>query len=505
MDLIELYLIISLLLVFCIIKLLNQTRCKHINLPPSPPSLPIVGHLHLLKEPFNRSLSALSRRHGPIFSLRLGSRLAIVVSSSSAAEECLAKNDTIFANRPYFWVGKYIGYEYTTLGSSPYGDHWQNLRRICKHEMFSADRLNMNSSVRRDEIKDFLRKLYFSSSRDGFVEVELKPMLSKLAFSIIMRRVAGKQYSGKPEAIRLHNLMQGLLKLGISPIIGDFFPFLQWADFQGYKKKVVKLAREIDGSLQGLIDEHRRNQDDSEKEDTMISHLLGLQESQAQYYTDEIIKGIVQDMLIPGTNTVVITLEWSMSHLLNNPNALRKSKSELDFQIGSDRLLNETDLSKLRYLQSVISETLRLNPATPLLIPHVASDHCNVSGYDIPKDTMLLVNAWAIQRDPKVWDEATSFKPERFENGWSTEGCKMMPFGLGRRACPARDLSLRVAGLALGSLIQCFEWERVGVKKIDMTEGKGLNLPKAEPLQALYKAHKTTKKLHFFCLANMIY
>ncbi|GMI80789.1 cytochrome P450, family 81, subfamily H, polypeptide 1 [Hibiscus trionum] len=433
-------------------------------------------------------------KHGPIFSLRLGSRLAIAVTSPSAVEECLTKNDITFANRPYFWVGKYIGYEYTTLGSSPYGDHWKNLRRICKHEMFSTDRLNSNSSVRRDEIKDFLRKLYISSSHDGFVEVELKPMLSKLAFSIIMRRIAGKKYSGKPEAIRLHNLIQGLLKLGISPIIGDFFPFLQWADFQGYKKKVVKLAREIDGLLQGLIDEHRRNKDDSEKEDSMISHLLGLQESQAQYYTDEIIKGIVQDMLIPGTNTVVITLEWSMSHLLNNSNALQKSKSELDFHIGYDRLLEETDLPKLRYLQNVISETLRLNPATPLLIPHVASDHCNVSGYDIPKDTMLLVNAWAIQRDPKVWDEATSFKPERFENG-RNEGCTMMPFGLGRRACPARELGLRVAGLALGSLIQCFEWKRVGVKKIDMTEGKGLNLPKSEPLQAYYKAHNSTKKL----------
>ncbi|PPE00077.1 hypothetical protein GOBAR_DD02867 [Gossypium barbadense] len=436
------------------------------NLPPSPPTLPILGHLHLLKEPFNRSLFALSQKHGPIFSLRLGSHLAIVASSLSVVEECLTKNDIVFANRPYFWVGKYIGYDYTTLGSSPYGDHWRNLRRICKLEIFFANRLNSSSSIRRDEIKNLLQKLYYSLSDDNFIKVELNPLLSNLAFNITMRMIAGKQH--KPKAAKLHDLLQELLKLGVSPNVGDFFPFLQWADFFGYKKKVVKLTREIDGLLQGLVDEHRRNKDGFEKEDT--------------------------DMLLGGTNTVVITLEWSMSHLLNNLNTMQKSKSELDFHIGYGRLLDETDLPRLRYLQNIISETLRLNPAVPLLVPHVSSDRCNLLGYNIPKGTMLLVNAWAIHRDPKVWDEATCFKPERFENG-RADGYKMMPFGLGRRACPGMDLGQRVVGLALGSLIQCFEWKRVSSKKIDMAEGKGLNLPKAKPLEAFCKARNTAKEL----------
>ncbi|MBA0818926.1 hypothetical protein Gohar_021123 [Gossypium harknessii] len=291
-EFIEIYLLIFLLLIFVLTKVLNRTRCKHINLPPSPPTLPILGHLHLLKEPFNQSLFVLSQKHGPIFSLRLGSRLAIVLSSPSIVEECLTKNDVIFANRPYFWVGKYISYDYTTIISSPYGDHWRNLRRICKLEIFSANRLNSSSSIRQDEIKNLLWKLYYSSSDDNFVKVELKPLLSKLTFNITLRMIAGKKH--KPEAVKLHGLQQELLKLGISPIVGDFFPLLRWADFFGYKKKVVKLTREINGLLQGLVDEHRRNKYGFEKEDTVISHLLRLQESKAQYYTDEIIKGIVQ-------------------------------------------------------------------------------------------------------------------------------------------------------------------------------------------------------------------
>ncbi|KAB2063924.1 hypothetical protein ES319_A10G251900v1 [Gossypium barbadense] len=449
------------------------------NLPPSPPTLPILGHLHLFKEPFNRSLFALSQKHGPIFSLRLGSHLAVVASSLSVVEECLTKNDVVFANRPYFWVGKYIGYDYTTVGSSPYGDHWRNLRRICKLEIFSANRLNSSSSIRRDEIKNLLRKLYYSLSDDNFVKVELTPLLSKLAFNVTMRMIAGKQH--KPKAAKLHDLLQELLKLGVSPNVGDFFPFLRWADFFGYKKKVVKLTREIDGLLQGLVDEHRRNKDGFEEEDTVISHLLRLQESEARYYTDEIIKGIVQDMLLGGINTEFITLEWSI-------------KSEIDFHISHGRLLDETDLPRLDYVQNVISETLRLTPAVPLLIPHVSSDRCNVLGYNIPKGTILLVNVWAIHRDPKVWDEATSFKPERFENG-RIKGCKTMPFGLGRRGCPGMDLGQRIVGLALGSLIQCFEWKRVSSKKIDMAEGKGLNLQKAKRLEAFCKARNTAKEL----------
>ncbi|CAI9091262.1 OLC1v1026237C1 [Oldenlandia corymbosa var. corymbosa] len=100
---------------------------------------------------------------------------------------------------------------------------------------------------------------------------------------------------------------------------------------------------------------------------------------------------------------------------------------------------------------------------------------------------MLLVNAWEIHRDPKVWDDATSFKPERFE-GVKVEPSKLMPFGIGRRSCPGAGLAQRVVGVALGSLIQCFEWERVGPEEVDLTEGVGLTMPKAVPLEARCKA-----------------
>lgn len=175
-----------------------------------------------------------------------------------------------------------------------------------------------------------------------------------------------------------------------------------------------------------------------------------------------------------------------MSNLLNHPDVLMKARAELDAQIGQERLVEESDLSKLHYLQSIISETLRLYPAAPMLVPHYASDDCVVGGFNIPRNTMVMVNAWAIHRDPTMWDDPESFKPERFGN--KDEAHKLVAFGMGRRACPGAGLAHREVGLALASLIQCFEWRRVSEDNVDVTEsGKGSILHKLVPLEVMCK------------------
>lgn len=176
-----------------------------------------------------------------------------------------------------------------------------------------------------------------------------------------------------------------------------------------------------------------------------------------------------------------------MSNLLNHPNILNKAAEEIDNQVGQDHLLDEPDLSKLHYLHNIINETLRLYPAAPLLLPHMSSDDCTLGGYHIPRGTILLVNAWAVHRDPKIWDDPTSFKPERHNLG-EDQAHKLLPFGVGRRSCPGSGLAQRVVGLALGSLIQCFEWKRVGESEIDMTEGRGVTMPKVKPLELLRRS-----------------
>lgn len=198
-------------------------------------------------------------------------------------------------------------------------------------------------------------------------------------------------------------------------------------------------------------------------------------------------------MLLAGTDTSSVTIEWAMSNLVNNPQLLVNARAELDAKVGHERFMSEEDLPNLPYLNNIVLETFRLFPAAPLLLPHESSEDCRLGEYDIPRGTMVLVNAWGIHRDPEVWEDAASFKPERFQ-GKQVEAHKFMPFGMGRRSCPGSALGQRVVGLALGSLIQCFEWERVGLEEVDLAEGEGLTMPKFTPLQVMCKPREIMNK-----------
>ncbi|KAH9610385.1 hypothetical protein KSS87_023622 [Heliosperma pusillum] len=469
------------------------------NLPPSPPSLPLIGHLHLLKEPVHRSLQKLSEKYGPVYYLKFGSRPVVVVSSSSAIEECFTKNDIIFANRPRLLMGKYLAYNFNTVLTAPYGEHWRNLRRISSVEMLSQTRLSSSSGIRKDETIEMVRNLHDLSSKD-YAKVELKTVFKNLMFNIVMRMLTGKRYFGdtaeySPEAAEFTEIMTEVLEFAGAAHPGDYVAVLSWIDYGGYVRRIKRLAKKSDDFFQGLIDEHRRGSLKSEGEETMVDRLLSLQESEPEYYTDETIKGLILILLAAGTDTTAVTLEWAMSLLLNHPNVLDKAKSEIDSQVG-EKLLDELDLPKLPYLQNIISETIRMFPAVPLLLPHMSSQECTIGGFNIPCGTMLLTNVWAVHRDPNLWDEPVKFKPERFDSSDPDQyKLQLLPFGLGRRSCPGASLGIRMAGLALGTLIQCFEWKRVSEKEVDLTEGKGLNMPKVQPLEAMCKARSNTSKI----------
>ncbi|GAV84666.1 p450 domain-containing protein [Cephalotus follicularis] len=494
------------LLLLALYVLTKHLLNKMQHLPPSPfPSLPIIGHLHLIKKPLHRSLSKISNRYGPILLLHFGSRPVLLVSSPSAAEECFTKNDTVFANRPRLLAGKYIGNNYTTLSWAPYGDNWRNLRRISLLELLSTSRLQMLSSLRADEVRSMIHQLFITRNQT----VDMKSTFFELTLNVMMRMIAGKRYYGDnvedvEEAKKFRERVEEtFLVAGVTNMV-DFLPILRWFGIGGMEKKLMLLKQKRDKFMQDLIEDNRRvmgSDDDSSllgggRKKTMIQVLLSLQETEPQYYKDETIGNLMGVLLGAGTDTSAGTMEWAMSLLLNNPRVLKKSQTEIDTHVGHDRLINEGDLAKLPYLHCIINETLRMYPAGPLLVPHESSKECVVGNFRVPRGTMLLVNMWAIHNDPKIWEEPREFKPERFEGleGWK-DGFKLMAFGTGRRSCPGEGLATRMVGLALASLIQCFEWERVSEEIVDMTEGNGLTLPKAQPLQAKCRPRSTMVNL----------
>ncbi|KAJ4967139.1 hypothetical protein NE237_018988 [Protea cynaroides] len=464
---------------------------KRKNLPPSGPlSLPIIGHLYLLKKPFHRTLARIAAQYGPILLLKLGSRRILLVSSSSAVEECFTTNDIVFADRPRFLLGKYLGFNNTTPATASYGRHWRNLRRVTTNEIFSSARLQMFSSIRSNEVHYLLQRLLIAGNSSK--SVEMKSLLFELTLNNITMMIGGKRYYGEDmedldKARQFQDLIKELFSEAGESNVVDFLPLLRWIGFNGLEKKLVRLQGKRDQFMQKLIEDHRITRRQSKDEKVLFDVLLSLQEDDPNYYTDEIIIGIIQDLLMAGTDTSSGTIEWAISLLLNHPEVLKKAQAEIDIIVGQGRLLNESDVPNLPYLHCIINETLRMYPAAPLL-PHLSSESCNVGGFTVPRGTLLLVNIWAIHNDPKSWEEPRKFRPERMEGiGGVRERYKLMPFGSGRRSCPAESLALRVVGFTLGSLIQCFEWERVDEELVDMSEGTGLTVSKAKPLEAKCK------------------
>lgn len=199
-----------------------------------------------------------------------------------------------------------------------------------------------------------------------------------------------------------------------------------------------------------------------------------------------------QDLLAAGTDTTSVTLEWAMAELLRNPKLMKHAQDELDTVVGTDRVVEESDLQHLPYLQAIIKETFRFHPAAAFTIPHMSLESCQVAGYYLPPKTRVIVNLWAMGRNPDVWERPLEFDPERFlehpEIDWNGRSFELLPFGSGRRACPGQPLAELVIQLALAHLVHSFNWSLPNQQEphtLDMSDKFGLSLPRAQPLHAM--------------------
>ncbi|KAJ3696510.1 hypothetical protein LUZ61_000215 [Rhynchospora tenuis] len=498
------HIIISLCVVFFIKTVLSYAKNK--NLPPGPRALPFIGHLHLIKTPLHHCLARISQNYGPATFLRLGSHPVLVISSKPLAEQCFTIHDLAFADRMQLPSSKHFTFNYTVFGDANYGAYWRNVRQISAVELLSAQRLHASSNVRAGEVQNMARQLFKSwetcigskKGSNGLKKLELKTSLFQLSLNVLMIMMAGKRFyrddiEGLEEIKRFREVVEKLFALMEISNIEDFIPALSLLDMRGVMKKTATLAEENKDMIKKLIEEHRSNSN-GQKKNTMIAHLLEMQKKDPEAYKDETIQAIIMTLLLAGTETSANVVEWAMSCLVNNPDILKKAATEIDKIIGKERLVEESDLPNLPYIHCIMSEVLRLYPGGALLIPHKSRKDVTIGGYNIPRGTMLLVNAYYIHRDTDTWDEPMKFKPERFENG-KAEGKWMIPFGMGRRRCPGEGLAMRQMGVVLATLIQCFEWERPGDELVDMSETSGITLAKAIPLEVMYRPRESVLKL----------
>ncbi|KAJ1296592.1 hypothetical protein BS78_01G313500 [Paspalum vaginatum] len=444
-----------------LIQMLRLSLIKpKVRLPPVPWKLPVIGSMHHLVNVLpHRALSDLAGVHGPLMMLQLGETPLVVVSSKEMARKVLKTHDANFATRP-----KLLGGEI--------------LRQLCAAEILSPRRVFTFRPIREQETASAVERVRAAAVTSS-APVDLSALFHSLSNGIVARASFGNVQRNADEFL-------SATKAGVVLTSGfkipDLFP--TWrpvlAAVTGMRRALEQVHRTVDATLEDIIKERRDVRDGTTtdaEEENLVDVLIGLQERGGLGFdlTEQSIKAVIFDMFAAGTGTLSSALSWGVSELMRNE---RATVTEADVASAS---------GGLPYLKLVIKETLRLHPPAPLLVPRESVDACEIDGYTIPAKSRVVVNAWAIGRDPECWgDDAGEFRPERFENSvvdFNGSSSEYLPFGAGRRMCPGIAYGLPVLEMVLVQLLYHFDWSLPdGVAEVDMAEAPGLGVRRKSPL-----------------------
>ncbi|KAK4732894.1 hypothetical protein R3W88_025882 [Solanum pinnatisectum] len=462
-------LFVALLIIIILTSLLPKAKRNGKNiLPPRPFGLPFIGNLHQF-DGLTPHLYfwKLSKKYGKIFSLKLGSSTMIVVSSANLAKEVTQIQDLAFCSRPSILGQQKLSYNGQDIALSPYNDYWRELRKICVVHLFSLKKVQYFSPIREDEVSRMIKKISQQAATSQITN--LSNIVISLTTTIICRIAFGVRYD---EETRKGRRFNELLKV-TEEMLAGFFNF-----------------KDLDEFYEGLIEQHLNPNRPKSMEGDVIDLLLRLKKEKSIPIdlTLENIKAIIMNMLVGGTDTSAAAVVWAMIALIAKPNAMKKVQAEIREMVGKKSIVNEEDIQNLPYFKAVIKETLRLYPPAPLLIARETMQNSILEGYEIKPKTIIHVNVWAIARDPEIWENPEEFIPERFLNSdidFKGQNFELIPFGAGRRGCPAMALGVATVELVLSNLLYSFDWELpCGMKKegIDTDVLPGLTMHKKEPL-----------------------
>uniref|UniRef100_A0A7N0TEU6 Cytochrome P450 n=1 Tax=Kalanchoe fedtschenkoi TaxID=63787 RepID=A0A7N0TEU6_KALFE len=471
----------------------RPNRCP--SRPPGPSKVPILGNLHQLDALLHQSLAKLATKYGPVMLVHFGREPTIVISSASAAKEALKTRDADFCGRAPNFCAARITYNYSDVTFAPYGEYWRQMRKTVTLELYSSKRVQSFGSARADEVNAMLESLALSATKGEVVDLGEKAFA--LTASIMFKIAFGTSFKGSMMDDKgFQKLIHEAEALLGTFAAGDYFGYAGWVfdKLSGLHSRLDRTFRRLDQFLEHVIDEHVKlhNAKDHDHGD-VVDALLRVQrehvQSRATWFTRNKIKGNLIDVFLAGVDTSALVMIWTMTELMKNPSAMKKAQDEIrEFMVGKKRI-SEQDTESLKYLKMVLKETLRMHPPAPLLIPKVTTADTRVFDYDIKAGTRVFVNAWAIGRDPKTWEQPEKFFPERFEESsidYKGQNFELLPFGAGRRMCPGLNLGMATVELAVANMLYCFDWKLPqGMTKEDISteEGPGVTTFKKIPLE----------------------
>ncbi|KAG7630309.1 Cytochrome P450 [Arabidopsis suecica] len=463
------------------------------DLPPSPPSFPVIGHLHLLLSVLvHKSFQKISSKYGPLLHLRVFHVPIILASSASVAYEIFRAQDVNVSSRGHPPVEESLWFGSSSLFFTPYGDYCKFIRKLMATKLFGPQALERSRKICADELDRFYRNLLDKATKEESVEIVEEA--AKLNNNIICKMIMGRSCSEENgEAERVRNLVIESMTLTKQIFLGMISKkALKKLGISLFQKDIKSVSRKFDELLEKFLVEHEEKMEDHYQANDMMDLLLeAYGDENAEYkITRNHIKSLFVELLVAGTDTSAQATQWTMAELINNPTILKRLREEIESVVGNTRLIQATDLPNLPYLQAVVKEGLRLHPPGSLSV-RMFQERCELKGFYIPEKTLLVVNTYAIMRDPNIWEDPEEFKPERFvasstsgqEDEIREEVLKYIPFSAGRRGCPGSNLAYVSLGIAIGVMVQCFDW-RIKGEKVNMNETAGtILLAMAQPLK----------------------
>ncbi|XP_049342746.1 premnaspirodiene oxygenase-like isoform X4 [Solanum verrucosum] len=491
-NFIFLFLFLSLLYLL----LVDWKKSRNLNkkLPPGPWKLPFIGSVHHLALEGglpHHALTNLGKKHGPFMHLQLGEISTIVVSSMDMAREVLKTHDLAFASMPKLLALNIICYKSTDIAFTPYGDYWRQMRKVCVLELLATKNVRSFSSIRRDEASHLVQFIR-SSTRDEPINVTERILWYQS--SITCKAAFGELLKDQEKFL---GILRELMEVAGGFSLADIFPSIKILQvLSGLKSRILKVHKNIDVIVEEVINEHKKNLASGKKGngafggEDLIDVLLRLMESGELKIpiTNDNIKAIMVDLFSAGTETSSTTATWAMTEMMRNPSVLKKAQAEVREAFKGKGTFDEDVIEELKYLKQVVKETFRLHPPVPLLAPRECREETNINGYTIPLKTRVMVNVWSMGRDPKYWEDAESFIPERFEQSsvdFMGNNFEYLPFGAGRRMCPGITFGLINVYLPLAKLLYHFDWKLPDGQKpedVDMTEFSGITAARKSEL-----------------------
>ncbi|CAN6809025.1 unnamed protein product [Brassica oleracea] len=468
-----------------------KKRKVDLESPPSPPSLPIIGHLHLFLSPLiHKCFQRISSKYGPYLHLRIFHLPIVLVSSASMASEIFKFHDVNISSRGLPPIDESLFFGETGFFSAPHGDYWKFMKKLLITKLLGPHAIERLRAVRAEELERFYFRLLEKARKKECVEIRREAMIftNNSTCKMIVGRTCSEE-DGEGERV------WGLITESISLTKKVLFTTLLRKPLEKlgislFKEEIMGISGRYDKVLETFLAEHE-NVAEKQGMNLMDVLLEAKGDEKAEYkITRDQIKALFVELFLGGTDTSKQTIQWTMAEIINNPRTMERAREEIDSVVGKSRLIHERDLPNLPYLQAVVKEGLRLYPPIPVFGRRL-QEGCVMGGFYVPEKTTLVVNGYAVMRDSDYWENPDDFKPERFlassgseqEDATKEKVLKYLPFGSGRRGCPGTNIAYIFLGTAIGMMIQCFDWKIEG-DKVNMDETlSGMVLTMAYPLK----------------------